>query len=220
MSPIPLVHDVVEVSGSCSRSSTGVVECRPPDRFDQTPTEIALEDRAVQIAASWRNACARLASGVIECWELALADTGTDAGALLVAHEAPSLDGALDIDVLDAMDGPSGCIVDGDHHARCWGAAVRFGSDATPSNPAAVDGDQLYTHVRALGTFAPQLAGCGVTVDGGVRCWQPSAPTFVPGVNDAIDVATDGQRLYVLRADHSVVRFDSIDHPTPWFVAP
>ncbi len=127
---------------------------------------------AVEIAAGFDHACARLADGSVMCWghnhhgQLGDGTTKDPKGPVQVK----GLTGALAI----AVGGDHGCAILGDGTVQCWGS----GASGELGDPAKVDHPEPFTvpgvaGVGALASGASHL--CAKVEDGTFACWGDNA---------------------------------------------
>jgi len=137
----------------------------------------------VELAAGSFHSCARLSSGVVQCWgSRANGRLGDDSTSpeRPTAGAVTGIDGSsADASAIAISSGGSGsCALMADKSLRCWGAGTRNGdgtdTDAlTPSKVLASGSDQNSDPVfsDAVAVSVGGTHGCALVEGGGVWCW-------------------------------------------------
>lgn len=181
------------LGGTCAFRANGDVDCWGElgmGRPTPEPWSLPWVDGMVGAAASISRACGLFADGSVQCVrESALPELRKVAG------------------ISDAVQVVAGfmhfCALGREGRVRCWGdgseghlGVAAAGSDVPRRVPGLDDARDL-----AIGDVP-----CAVRADGGVTCWGrsfrqrelPTAPRAVPGMSDAVRLATNGDGMCVL----------------------
>lgn len=222
------LQDVVQLGlgrfHSCARIADGSVRCWGINSrgqlgngtLDDTsePSTVMAIDAAVEIAVGSSLSCARHASGRVSCWGVDA--LGADGLLRWLPADVPALDGVAGV----ALGTNHHCARWPDGSVSCWGANDhrQLGEGATgPETQRSLVAVVGVANVIALGLGHSHT--CALLADGRVQCWgrndsgqlgdgtegdDRAVPTFVSGIDSAIELAVYDDHSCVRLADWSV----------------
>jgi alpha-tubulin suppressor-like RCC1 family protein len=213
------ITNAVQISAglnyNCATLASGAVKCwgsnswgklgdnSAADSFSVIPVTVLGISNAVEVSAGDQHTCARLTSGIVQCWGYNTFDN-------LSMHIHTS---ALPVTISDMVGTDIGlgkeyaCVLKANKKIRCWGHNLygELGHEQTPSRQSILDVSGISTAVKLS---VSDTYGCAILINGSVKCWGANyswqlgsedieavvadeythIPVLVPGINNAIDI--------------------------------